>query len=243
MIRILSWNVNGFKSIARKGFDDVVTGYDIIMIQEARTNEVPLMLEYNVYLFPAEKKGYSGVMTFSRFPPKRVIKGIGEEFDREGRVLTLEFEKFFAVNAYFPRAGDNLSRLKYKMEFNYAIEKFLINLRREKEVIICGDFNAILEDWDAAYINPTLPGQTPEERSWLRHILEQGFIDTFRVFHRERDRYTWWSYVTKARERNEGWRIDYCLVSEGLRDDLKYANILEKVTGSDHAPIYLELDL
>jgi exodeoxyribonuclease-3 len=171
-----------------------------------------------------------------------VIKGLQiKEFDDEGRTVTLELKDFYVINAYFPRAGDNLERLDFKLKFNNEIENFVLKLRKAKPVILCGDFNIAHQNIDGAFSDPTIPGLTPQERSWFSHFLSLGFIDTFRYLHPNVRKYSWWSYMGKAREKNLGLRLDYCIVSEELKDRIKMADILIDIQGSDHAPIILEL--
>ncbi|AGJ61581.1 Exonuclease III [Sulfolobus islandicus LAL14/1] len=219
--------------------------FEVIMFQETKGDIVPLdfiMMGYEVISFPAKRKGYSGVMTLTKLKPINVIKGLQiKEFDDEGRTVTLELKDFYVINAYFPRAGDNLERLDFKLKFNNEIENFVLKLRKAKPVILCGDFNIAHQNIDGAFSDPTIPGLTPQERSWFSHFLSLGFIDTFRYLHPNVRKYSWWSYMGKAREKNLGLRLDYCIVSEELKDRIKMADILIDIQGSDHAPIILEL--
>ncbi|WP_338603760.1 exodeoxyribonuclease III [Sulfolobus tengchongensis] len=246
-MKIVSWNINGIRAALKKNLLEFVqaNNFDIIMFQETRGDLVPLdfiMMGYSIFSFPSKRRGYSGVMTLSKIKPLNVIKGLGiEEFDSEGRVISIELEDFFVVNSYFPRAGDKLERLDFKLKFNSAIEKFSEQLRKNKPVVICGDFNIAHQNIDAAYGDPSMPGLTPQERAWLSHFLSLGYIDTFRYFHPNQRKYSWWSYMMNARERNLGLRLDYCLVSEEIKDRIKNADILVEVLGSDHAPVILEL--
>ncbi|MDT7861977.1 MAG: exodeoxyribonuclease III [Saccharolobus sp.] len=246
-MKIVSWNINGLRSALKKNLLEFIKSdkYDIILFQEIRGEIVPLdfiMLGYNIFSFPAKRKGYSGVMTLSVIKPINVIKGIGiSEFDNEGRVITIELQDFFIINSYFPRAGDNLSRLEFKLNFNNSIENFSEKLRKIKPVIICGDFNVAHQNIDAAYNDPSIPGLTPQEKAWFSHFLSLGYIDTFRYFHPNERKYSWWSFMMNARERNTGLRLDYCLVSKELEGRIRNADILDNILGSDHAPIILEL--
>ncbi|AWR96395.1 exodeoxyribonuclease III [Acidianus sulfidivorans JP7] len=246
-MRIISWNVNGLKAIMNKGFIDIVKSFDadILMFQEIKTSVVPLDLQsigYQIFVFPAKKKGYSGTMTLSRINPISVKYGIGvEDFDNEGRTITLEFQDYYVINSYFPNAGEELKRLDFKLEFDKKFEEYVLGLN--KPCIICGDFNVAHEEIDIARPkdNVNHAGFTPQERQWFSHFLTLGFIDTYRMFVKEGGHYSWWSYRFHAREKNIGWRIDYCVISKALESRVKKADILEKIQGSDHAPILLEI--
>ncbi|AAK42452.1 exodeoxyribonuclease III [Saccharolobus solfataricus] len=246
-MKIVSWNINGLRSALKKNLVNFLESntFDIVMFQETRGDIVPLdfiMMGYEVISFPARRKGYSGVMTLTKIKPIKVIKGLQiKEFDDEGRTVSLELKDFYLINAYFPRAGDNLERLDFKLKFNNGIENFLLKLREVKPVILCGDFNIAHQSIDAAFSDPKIPGLTPQERAWFTHLLSLGFIDTFRYLHPNVRKYSWWSYMGNAREKNLGLRLDYCIVSEELKDSIKMADILTDVQGSDHAPIILEL--
>jgi exodeoxyribonuclease-3 len=238
-LKIVSWNVNGLKAITRKGaLEKIVKDYDVILLQEIRSNDVPLDLlisGLNILAFPSKKKGYSGVMSISKPKPLSVIKGLGiEEFDSEGRVLTLEFQKFYIINAYFPRAGDGLVRLDFKIKFDNAIENYALRLRENKSVIICGDFNAVRSKKDSSFWDETEPGLTPQEREWLNNFIKKGFVDCAEKT--SRMEYTWRSYQFKWK----AMRIDYCLVSEELAPKIVDFQVL-KIEGSDHLPIMVEL--
>jgi len=246
-VKIVSWNVNGIRAALKKNLIDFIENnmFEVIMFQETKGDIVPLdfiMMGYEVISFPAKRKGYSGVMTLTKIKPINVIKGLQiKEFDDEGRTVTLELKDFYVINAYFPRVGDNLERLDFKLKFNNEIENFVLKLRKAKPVILCGDFNIAHQNIDGAFSNPTIPGLTPQERSWFSHFLSLGFIDTFRYLHPNVRKYSWWSYMGKARDKNLGLRLDYCIVSEELKDRIKMADILIDIQGSDHAPIILEL--
>jgi exodeoxyribonuclease III len=238
-LKIVSWNVNGLKAITRKGaLEKIVKDYDVILLQEIRSNDVPLDLlisGLNILAFPSKKKGYSGVMSISKPKPLSVIKGLGiEEFDSEGRVLALEFQKFYIINTYFPRAGDGLVRLDFKIKFNNAIENYALRLRENKSVIICGDFNAVRSKKDSSFWDETEPGLTPQEREWLNNFIKKGFVDCAEKT--SRMEYTWRSYKFKWK----AMRIDYCLVSEELAPKIVDFQVL-KIEGSDHLPIMVEL--
>lgn len=227
------------KAITRKGaLEKIVKDYDVILLQEIRSNDVPLDLlisGLNILAFPSKRKGYSGVMSISKPKPLSVIKGLGiEEFDSEGRVLTLEFQKFYIINTYFPRAGDGLVRLDFKIKFDNAIENYALRLRENKSVIICGDFNAVRSKKDSSFWDETEPGLTPQEREWLNNFIKKGFVDCAEKT--SRMEYTWRSYKFKWK----AMRIDYCLVSEELAPKIVDFQVL-KIEGSDHLPIMVEL--
>jgi len=242
---ILSWNVNGLRSIMRKGALEKLLAaqpYDVVMLQEIRSSgDIPLTLMglgYEAYPFPAERKGYAGVMTLTKLHPISVIKGLGvRDFDSEGRTITLEFNDFYLVNAYFPRAGDDLGRLDFKLSFCNAIEEFLNKLRLRKPVIICGDFNVARDRIDSSFWDENHPGLTPQERNWLNHFLSLGYVDAFRELHPGLKLYTWRSY----KERWRAMRIDYCIVSRELMSRVRRAEILTNIEGSDHVPIMVEI--
>ncbi|MDT7901720.1 MAG: exodeoxyribonuclease III [Acidianus sp.] len=246
-MRLISWNVNGLKAIMSKGFIDIIKSFnaDILMFQEIKTDVIPLDLQslgYEIYVFPAKRKGYSGTMTMTRIHPISVSYGLGkEEYDSEGRVIILEYPEYYVINTYFPNAGEGLKRLDFKLSFNRDFEKFVTSLK--KPCIICGDFNVAHQEIDIARPkdNVNHAGFTPQEREWFSHFLSLGYVDTYRIFVKEGGHYSWWSYRFHAREKNIGWRIDYCVVSESLKSKVIKADILEKVMGSDHAPILLEI--
>ena len=253
-MRLISWNVNGMRAVHRK---EILPGLihelkaDVYCFQETKggPNDFPAELRhvegYEAYWYPAQRKGYSGVVTYTKIRPLDVIYGIGNpKFDSEGRVLTLEFDEFYLINAYFPNSQHGLTRLDFKVDFDEEILKFSENLRKKKPVIICGDFNVAHREIDIARPkeNEGNPGFTKEEREWMTKFLERGYVDTFRYLHPEEIKYTWWSYRTRARERNIGWRIDYFIVSEELKDRVKEANILNEIMGSDHCPIELVIE-
>ncbi len=250
-MRLLSWNVNGIRSAIKKGLTGLVNSaeYDILMFQEIKSDTTPLDLSdagYYSYVFPSSsKRGYSGTLTMSRTEPLAAIYGIGNgTFDSEGRVLTLEFRDFYAVNAYFPNSRRDLSRLSFKKRFNSEILEFCQNLRNTKPVVIGGDFNVAHKEIDIARPkqNDGNAGFTTEERRWFTHLLDKGYVDTFRIFDKKSRNYTWWTYRASARQKNIGWRIDYFVVSSEIAMDVKDAGILKNVGGSDHAPIYLNIE-
>lgn len=251
-LRLISWNVNGIRAAAKKGFVDIVQGLgpDIMAVQETKAHPEQLSAEltgingYEAYFAAARKKGYSGLAVYTRLKPLRVLTGLGrDEFDSEGRLLTLEFDSFFLVNAYFPNAQPGLARLDYKLAFNRALHDFVDELAAQKTVVLCGDLNVAHKEIDLANpkANETNPGFSAEERAWLDTFLASGYVDTFRLFNQEPGQYTWWSYRFNARRKNIGWRIDYFIVDAGSRQRLKGAAILSDIMGSDHCPVQLEL--
>ena len=254
-VKLLSWNVNGIRAVTKKDefwdwFES--TDADIISFQEVRATEeqIPEKLieaDYHTCFNQAEKKGYSGVGTFSKTEPVNVTLGLGvEELDHEGRVLKIEYPDFILYNIYFPNSGMNAKRLDFKVDFCNALLKQLIELKNEgKNIVITGDYNIAHHPIDV--YNPKncegKSGYLPEERAWLDELEKAGFIDTFRMFDEGENNFTWWSYRTRARERNAGWRLDYFYVNEEIKDKVKSAGILADIYGSDHCPVTLELDL
>lgn len=248
-MKLISWNVNGIRAATRKGLPEFVEkeGADVYCFQEikAKEDQIPeeiQELSYHKFFHPAERPGYAGTAIFSKDKPIRVIKGIGsEEIDKEGRVLTLEFDNFYMINAYFPQSSRDLSRLGFKVNFNKNFHDFCKRL--DKPVVIASDFNVAHTEIDLR--NPRAnvgnAGFTEEEREWFTNFLADGHIDTFRSFVLEGHHYTWWPYAFGARERNIGWRIDYFVVSKELHGQVKSSEILRHVYGSDHCPICLVL--
>ena len=249
--KLISWNVNGIRACIGKGFSEAFAALDadILCLQETKVQagQVDFAPEgYHCYWNYAEKKGYSGTAVFSREEPLSVSYGIGiPEHDREGRVITLGFEKFYFVCVYTPNSQDGLARLDYRMTWEDAFRDYLLSLDRDKPVIVCGDMNVAHNEIDLK--NPKSnrgnAGFTDEERQKFTVLLESGFADSFRMLYPDRaDAYTWWSYMFKARERNTGWRIDYFLVSARLVPSVKDAFIRPDVMGSDHCPVGLLLE-
>ena len=247
---ILSWNINGIRSAAKKDLLPLITSheYDILAFQEIKSDVLPLAIrsdDYEPFIFPSTtKKGYSGTLILTRIKPLSVIYGIGvDKFDSEGRVLTIELPSFYLINAYFPNSRRDLSRLKFKLEFDAAIESYMERLSNKKPVVLCGDLNVAHTELDIARPaeNAGNAGFTPKERRWLTSLLKKGYLDTYRIFVKDGGHYTWWTYRFDARTKNIGWRIDYFLVSNGLKDRPAGAGILNNMTGSDHAPVWLEL--
>jgi exodeoxyribonuclease-3 len=248
-LRILSWNVNGIRAAYKKGLVEWIQKEqpDILCIQETKAREEQLPDDlinvpgYKAYFCWGERKGYSGVAVYTKEEPVSVKRGFGvEEFDNEGRILIIEYKDFHLLNIYFPNGKARAERLKYKMDFYDCFLDYVVKLKKKgKNVIICGDVNTAHKEIDIARPkeNSKVSGFLPEERAWMDKFVESGFADTFRMFNSEPDNYTWWDVMTKARERNVGWRIDYFFVSENMKDKVKDAFIMPDVMGSDHCPI------
>ncbi len=248
--KMVSWNVNGLRAVAKKGFAEIFANFDadIFALQETKLQEGQNPLDfapYHDYWSYAEKKGYSGTAVFSKEEPLQVTHGIGDErFDCEGRVTALEFEDFWFVCVYTPNAQNELARIDYRCAFEDAFRAYLCGLAQEKGVVVCGDMNVAHNEIDLARPaqNVGNPGFSDEERAKFNELLEAGFTDTFRHTHpTTTEAYSWWSYRMKARERNVGWRIDYFLVSNGLQPNIQEARIHPETMGSDHCPVALEL--
>lgn len=247
-MKLISWNVNGIRACLSKGFEEFFNKIDadIFCIQETKCQEGQVELEfegYQSYWNSAEKKGYSGTAVFTKKAPLKVSYGIGiEEHDKEGRVITLEFEKFYLVNIYTPNSKRELERLDYRQIWEDEIRKYLLNLNKVKPVIMCGDLNVAHKEIDLKNpkTNRRNAGFTDEERNKMTELLNSGFIDTYRYIYPDKiDSYTWWSYMGKAREKNVGWRIDYFIVSEDIKNKIQEAIIYPEVYGSDHCPVGL----
>ena len=251
-MKLISWNVNGIRACVGKGFLEFFkeADADIFCIQESKMQAGQLELDlpgYHQYWNYAEKKGYSGTAIFTKRKPLSETYGMGmEEHDKEGRVITLEFEDLYIVTVYTPNSQNELARLDYRMTWEEAFLAYLKKLEENKPVIVCGDMNVAHKEIDLKNpkTNRKNAGFTDEEREKFSILLENGFVDTFRHFYPEQEGiYSWWSYRFKAREKNAGWRIDYFLVSEMLKDKLKDAKILTEVFGSDHCPVELQIEL
>ena len=251
-MKLISWNVNGIRACITKGFKDFFNeiNADIFCIQETKcqTGQVDLEFDgYKSYWNSAEKKGYSGTAIFTKKEPISVSYGIGiEEHDKEGRVITLEFEKFYMVNIYTPNSKRELERLEYRQIWEDEIRKYLLKLNQKKPVIMCGDLNVAHEEIDLKNpkSNTRNAGFTIEERNKMTELLNAGFTDTFRyLFPDKEEAYSWWSYMRKSREKNVGWRIDYFIVSKSIENKIKEATIYSKIMGSDHCPVGLEINL
>ncbi len=251
-MKLISWNVNGIRAIVGKGFLDYLKNVDadLFSIQETKLQQGQITLDlpnYYQYWNYAEKKGYSGVAVFSKKEPISVSYGMGiEKHDKEGRVITLEFESFYYVTSYTPNSQPKQARLEYRMEWEEAILDYLKKLDNKKPVIYCGDFNVAHKEIDLK--NPKTnrynPGFTDQEREKMTILLQNGFVDTFRYFYPDLEgAYTWWSYRANARKNNSGWRIDYYIVSQSLTQYLKQSSIHNDIMGSDHCPVMLEIAL
>jgi len=251
-MRFISWNVNGLRAVYKKGFEDFFksTNADIFCIQETKMQEDQMEVNfegYYKYFNSAEKKGYSGTAIFTKMKPNNISYGIGiEEHDKEGRVITLEFDKFFFVNCYTPNSQRELTRLDYRMKWEDDFRSYLKSLDKEKPVILCGDLNVAHEEIDLKNpkTNHENAGFTDEEREKMTLLLSSGFTDSFRFLNPDKkDAYTWWSYMGHAREKNVGWRIDYFIVSDRINKNIKDSIIYDSIMGSDHCPIELDIDI
>ena len=249
-MKLVSWNVNGIRACVQKGFSEFFKEIDadIFCIQESKLQAGQIELDfegYYQYWNYAEKKGYSGTAIFTKKEPLQVTYGIGiEEHDKEGRVITLEFEDFYIVTVYTPNSQNELARLPYRMVWEDEFRNFLKKLDETKPVIVCGDLNVAHKEIDLKNpkTNQMNAGFTIEERTKFSELLDAGFIDTFRYFYPDAtDMYSWWSYRFKAREKNTGWRIDYFLASKSLESKLVDAKIHTQIMGSDHCPVELEI--
>ena len=251
-MQLISWNVNGIRACVNKGFEEFFkqAQADIFCIQETKCqpDQIEIKFEgYHSYWNSAKKKGYSGTAIFTKIEPKKVTYGIGiEEHDQEGRIITLEFENFYLVNNYTPNSKRELERLAYRQEWEDEIRKYLIKLNKKKPVIMCGDLNVAHKEIDLKNpkTNKKNAGFTDEERQKITMLLKSGFTDSFRHLYPEKENsYTWWSYMGKAREKNVGWRIDYFLVSNTIKQKIEEASIYSEIMGSDHCPIGLKIKI
>lgn len=251
-MKMVSWNVNGLRACVNKGFFEFfkTADADVFCVQETK-----MQREQGDFSFPgyyeywnsAERKGYSGTAVFSRKEPLAVTYGVGiDEHDKEGRVITLEFEKIFLVTVYTPNSKAELLRLDYRMTWEEAFKEYLAALDKKKPVIVCGDMNVAHKEIDLTHprANVKNPGFTPEERNKMTELLEAGFVDTFRFLYPDKtEAYSWWSYRANARQKNVGWRIDYFLASKRIAEQIEAAEIYQNVMGSDHCPVGLILSL
>ena len=248
-MKLISWTVNGIRACLNKGFSDFFkeVNADIFCLQETKCQPEQINLEfegYTSYWNSAERKGYSGTAIFTKKQPVNVTYGIGiEEHDKEGRIITLEFENFYLVTNYTPNAKRELERLDYRMVWEDEIRKYLLELNKKKPVIMCGDLNVAHEEIDLKNpkTNKGNAGFTNEEREKMTELLNAGFIDSYRYLYPEKIEYSWWSYMGHAREKNVGWRIDYFIVSNDFRENIKDATIYTEILGSDHCPVGLEI--
>ena len=250
-MKFISWNVNGFRACLTKGFADFFSDADadFFCIQESKMQ--PDQAEftpdgYHCYWYSAEKKGYSGTAIFTKHEPISVSYGIGvDEHDHEGRAITLEYDNFYLLNVYTPNAQRELARLDYRMTWEDALREYIKSLDAKKPVIYCGDLNVAHEEIDLKNpkTNHHSAGFSDEERGKFTDLLKEGFTDSFRYLYPDTVKYSWWSYMMKAREKNVGWRIDYFVISDRLRENLKDSFILNEIMGSDHCPVGIEIDV
>lgn len=253
-MRLLSWNVNGIRAADKKGLFEWFkkASPDILCLQEikAMREQVPPHLNnmpgYNIFWNSAERKGYSGVVTFTKEKPIDIKNGFGiEKFDVEGRALITEFPSFVLFNIYFPNGKKNQERLDYKLDFYDTFLAYADNLKAEgKNIVVCGDFNTAHKEIDLTHPkeNEKVSGFLPIERAWIDTFIDHGYVDTFRNFNKEPNQYSWWDIKTRARERNVGWRIDYFFVNKEFLPNVKKAFILQDVMGSDHCPVGIEIE-
>lgn len=251
-MKLISWNVNGLRAVLKKGFEDFFYDIDadIFCIQETKMQEGQIenfnLKGYKQFWNSAIKKGYSGTAIFTKKEPINVTYGIGkEEHDKEGRVITLEFEKFYLVNIYVPNSKRELERLEYRMIWEDEIRSYLCKLNKKKPVIMCGDLNVAHEEIDLKNpkTNRRNAGFTDEERNKMTELLGANFVDSFRYIYPEKIAYSWWSYMGSAREKDIGWRIDYFIVSEDIKTKIKDAYIFKDIYGSDHCPVGLDIQI
>ncbi len=249
-MKITTFNVNGLRAISNKNFNEDFKNInsDIFCIQETKLQDAQFTFEkygYDSYLSSAERKGYSGTCVYSKLKPLNVSYGINGKYSDEGRIITLEFDNFYLINAYVPNSGEGLKRLGYRMQFEDDMKKYLISLDKNKPIVYCGDLNVAHEEIDIK--NPTAnrhnAGFTDEERDKLTKLLESGFIDAFRYKYSDVIKYTWWSYRFNARENNAGWRIDYFVISDRIKEKIVDVEIMNNVYGSDHCPVLLDINL
>lgn len=251
-MKLISWNVAGFRACLKKGFEDFfyTCDADVYCLQEVKAKKDQIDFEpkdYYCYINPALKKGYSGTLIYTLYKPLNVFYGIGKDIhDQEGRVITLEFEDYYLVNQYVPNVKRDLSRLSYRMTWEDDLKKYLKKLEKKKPVVVCGDFNVAHTEKDIknAKLNIGNAGFTYEERDKFTKLLESGFIDTYRYFNPNKDdAFSWWSYIGNCRQKNVGWRIDYFIVSKSIIDKVSNPIIYSDVFGSDHCPIGIDLNL
>lgn len=251
-MKFVSWNVNGLRAIVGKGLEDTFKQFDadFVCLQEIKLQEGQLDLHfdgYDAYYSYAERKGYSGTAIFTRHKPLSVRTNMGvDRHDHEGRIVALEYDNFYIVTVYTPNSQSELARLDYRLDWEESFREFLLSLSAQKPVVVCGDLNVAHNEIDLANpkTNRMNAGFTDQERNAMTQLLASGFVDTFRVLYPDRTAaYSWWSYRGRAREKNVGWRIDYFLVSENLKDKIEEASIYPEITGSDHCPVSLDLNI
>jgi len=249
-MRFISWNVNGLRAVMKKGFEEIfyALNADFFCLQETKLQAGQIELDfpgYESYWCYAEKKGYSGTAVFTKHTPLSVSYNLGiERHDKEGRSITLEYPDFYLVCVYTPNSQDELKRLEYRTDWEYEFRNYLKRLDKSKPVIVCGDMNVAVEEIDLA--NPDRnhfnPGFSDQEREMMRELLASGFTDSFRYLYPDKQgAYSWWSYRAAARERNIGWRIDYFLISDRIKEIIREASIIPEVVGSDHCPVCLDV--
>lgn len=251
-MKLVSWNVNGLRAVLKKGFLEFFNtiNADIFCVQETKMQEGQIenfeLEGYTQYWNSAKKKGYSGTAIFTKIKPIQATYGIGiEEHDQEGRVITLEYEKFYMVNVYTPNSKRELERLDYRMTWEDEMRKYLLKLNKIKPVILCGDLNVAHQEIDLKNpkTNRKNAGFTDEERGKMTELLQTSFVDTFRYVYPDKIAYSWWSYMGRAREKDVGWRIDYFIVSEEIKQQVKDAYIYKEIMGSDHCPVGLDVQI
>jgi len=250
-MKFVTWNVNGLRAASKKGFLDYFreTDADIFAIQETKMKEdqKEFSIEgYDEYWNSADKAGYSGTLIYTRIKPLKVIHGIdGDGYNDEGRIITLEYDRFYFVDVYVPNAQPELKRLDYRMEFEDNFREYLKKLNEVKPVVLCGDLNVAHREIDLKNPKSNLrnPGFTIEERTKFQSLLDEGFVDTYRYLNPKTVKYTWWSYRFNARETNSGWRIDYFVVSEVLKDAVRKVELRNDIYGSDHCPVEIEIEI
>lgn len=249
-MKFISWNVNGLRACKQKGFDEFfdLESADVFGVQESKMQSGQADIGkdgYFMYMSSAEKKGYSGTVVYAKKEPINVFYGINEKYNDEGRVITLEYDNFYFVNAYVPNAQDGLKRIDYREEFEDDMREYLSKLDKTKPVIYCGDLNVARCELDLKNpkSNEGNPGYSVQERTKMEMLLNSGFEDSFRYFNGDKIKYSWWSYRFSARQKNIGWRIDYFIVSKRIAEKIMRADILDTVLGSDHAPVVLEIDI
>ena len=257
MIKLVSWNVNGLRAVIKKGFFDILDSFDsdFVMIQETKMQDTDVTFltdldnhkykDYYVYMNSALKKGYSGTLIFTHHLPLNVVYGINGKYNDEGRAITLEYKDFYLVNLYSPNSQDELRRLDYRMQYEDDLREYLKALSCKKGVIMCGDLNVAHNEIDLKnpQTNHFNPGFSDEERGKFSALLNSGFIDSFRYLHPDTIKYSWWSYRQNAREKGIGWRIDYFVLSDCLKEKIKEAEIYNDIFGSDHCPVSVIMDL
>lgn len=249
-MKFISWNVNGFRSVLTKGFNEAFENLDadFFCLQETKMQEGQADFDpqgYFSYYFSAEKRGYSGTAIFAKKEPLRVSYGVNGKHLNEGRVITLEYENFYLICAYVPNAQNELKRIDYRMEFEDDMRAYLTELDNKKPVIYCGDLNVAHNEIDLKNPKSNVgnAGFSYEERAKMTELLESGFTDSFRYMHPDTVKYSWWSYMFQARAKNAGWRIDYFIVSDRLREKITAAEIHNEIFGSDHCPVELEIEI